>query len=109
MTLCRNKRGAIISGKEAILERWVENFDEILNIKSQNYMRAIIQIKSKKTEPVRKAAEVEVAIKKLKNKAPGIDLSQAELLKILGQSVINNYRNVWSMHRSIKRSRMDGI
>lgn len=33
-------------------------------------MRAVIQIRLKKTEPVRKAAELEVAIKKLKNKAP---------------------------------------
>jgi hypothetical protein len=57
-------------------------------------MRAVIQIRSKKTEPVRKAAEVEVAVKKLKNKAPGINLSHAELLKILDQCVINNYKNV---------------
>jgi hypothetical protein len=40
-------------------------------------MRAVIQIRSEKTKPVRKATEVEVAIKKLKNKTPGIDLFYA--------------------------------
>jgi hypothetical protein len=38
------------------------------------------------TEPAPTIEEIEVAIKKLKiNKAPGIDISQAELLKHTGQ------------------------
>jgi hypothetical protein len=70
-----------------ILKRWVEHFDEVLNVHELELQESsVVSGTQEDTEPAATIEEIEVAIKKLKNnKAPGIDISQAELLKHTGQ------------------------
>jgi hypothetical protein len=85
VTLCRDKNGAIISEKVMILKRWVGHFDELLNVHELELQEStIVNGIQEDTEPAPTTEEIEIAIKKLKNnKAPGIDIIQAELLRVL--------------------------
>ena len=62
-----------------------EHYDELLNIEFSNqnaYSQEIYQVYSATDEPTQTLDEVENAIHKLKdNKAPGIDIIEAELIK----------------------------
>jgi hypothetical protein len=83
--LCRDKEGTLLSEEDDILRRWAEHFDEMLNtelynqnVTSQETCRAYLDT----DEPTPTLEEVENAIQKLKdNKAPAIDLVQAELIR----------------------------
>ena len=83
--LCRDKEGMLLSEEDDILRRWAEHFDGLLNIEffnqnvtSQETYQAYLDT----DEPIPISNEVENAIQKLKNnKAPGIDLIQAELIR----------------------------
>jgi hypothetical protein len=71
------------------LGRWVEYFEELLNANVSDQLEHIGMIESHEdretVEPPPTIAEVEAAIEKLKNnKAPGMDLIQAELVKYAG-------------------------
>jgi hypothetical protein len=83
--LCRNKEGTLLNKDDDILRRWAEHFDELLNKEflNQNVTRQEFhQAYSDIDEPTPTLNEVENAIQKLKdNKAPGIDLIQAKLIK----------------------------
>ena len=74
-----------LSEDDDILRRWAEHYDELLNIELSNENvtgQEIYQVYSATDEPSPTLDEVENAIHKLKyNKAPGIDLMQAELIK----------------------------
>ena len=84
--LRRNKEGMILSQEEDdILRRWAEHFDELLNTELSNQNKInqeTYQVFPATDEPVPTFDEVKNAIQKLKdNKAPGIELIQAELIK----------------------------
>jgi len=83
--LCQNREGMLLSEEDDILRRWAEHFDELLNKEffNQNVTsQETYQVHSDTDEPTPTSDEVENATKKLKdNKAPGIDLIQAELIK----------------------------
>jgi hypothetical protein len=74
-----------LSEKDDILRRWAEHFDELLNIESSKQnapSQKTYQVYLATDEPAPTLNEVENAIQKLKNnKASGIDLIQAELIK----------------------------
>ena len=83
--LSRNKEGTLLNKEDDILKRWAEHFDELLNKEflNQNVTRQEFhQAYSDIDEPTPTLNEIENAIQKLKdNKAPGIDLIQAKLIK----------------------------
>jgi hypothetical protein len=83
--LCQNKEGMLESEDDDILRRWAEHFDELLNTEpsDQNTInQETYQVFPATNEPIPTSDEVKNAIQKLKdNKAPGIDLIQAELIK----------------------------
>jgi hypothetical protein len=75
----------LLSEEDDILRRWTKHFDELLNTESsnQNTINQEIQQAFPATdEPIPTFDKVKKATQKLKdNKAPGIDLIQAELIK----------------------------
>jgi hypothetical protein len=87
--LCRDKKDVLLSRDEAILERWLEHFDELLNTNVSDQLEHIEKIGNledlEPAEQVPTIAEMEAAIKNLKNnKAPGVDLIQSEMIKNAG-------------------------
>jgi hypothetical protein len=87
VTHYRDKKGAIISEKEMILKSWVEHFHELLNVHELDLQQStIVNGTQEDTEAAATIEEIERAIKKLKNnKAVGIYIIQAELLKHYGK------------------------
>ncbi|PNF39929.1 hypothetical protein B7P43_G17235, partial [Cryptotermes secundus] len=88
-TLCRDKEGTILSSYEAVLERWAQYFEELLNSNASEQVEGMTidltqgNFEAEESAPTIK--EVEQTIKKLKNnKAPGMDLITAELVKFAG-------------------------
>jgi len=83
--LCRDKEGMFLREEDDILRRWAEHNDELLNIEFSNHnatSQETYQGYLATDELTPALDEVENAIQKLKdNKAPGIDLIQAELIK----------------------------
>jgi hypothetical protein len=72
----------MLSEEDDILRRWAEYFDELLNIEFSNQNVTSQEAYSDIEESTPTLDDVENAIKKLKNnKAPEIDLIQAELIK----------------------------
>jgi hypothetical protein len=88
-TLCRDNEGMILSSDEAILERWAQHFEELLNGNAPERVEDMTMVQKlgnvETEEPVPTINEIEQAIKRLRNnKAPGIDLIPAELVKFAG-------------------------
>ncbi|PNF20952.1 hypothetical protein B7P43_G10417 [Cryptotermes secundus] len=88
-TLCRDKEGMILSSDEAILERRVQYFEELLNGNASERVEGMTidcnEGNFEVEEPAPTIKEVEHATKKLKNnEAPGMDLIMAELVKFAG-------------------------
>ena len=75
----------LLSEENDILKRWAEHFDELLNIECSNQnatSKETCQVYLDTDESTPTSDEVENAIRRLKdNKAPGMDLIQAELIK----------------------------
>jgi GTP cyclohydrolase FolE2 len=85
-TLYRGKKGILLSRNEAMLERWLEYLDELLNTNAPDQLEGVDKtwhledIKPAEQKPA--VAEMEVAIRKRKNnKAPGMDFLQVEMTK----------------------------
>jgi len=82
---CRDKNGMLLSEENDILRRWAEHFDELLNIECSNQnatSKEMCQVYLDTNEPTPTLDDVENAIQRLKDdKAPGMDLIQAELIK----------------------------
>jgi len=75
----------LLSEENDILRRWAEHFYELLNIECSNQnatSKETCQVYLDTDESTPTLHEVEKAIQRLKdNKAPGMDLIQAELIK----------------------------
>lgn len=94
-TSCREKEGTILGSDEAILERWAKYFGELLNGNVLEHLEGMTIVQNQGNpeieEPVPTVNEVEQAIKKLKNnKAPGMDLIPAELVKFAGPEYVKH-------------------
>jgi hypothetical protein len=89
-----------LSNDEAILERWAQYFDELLNGNVFKHLEGMTIVQNQGSPEVKELvptiSEVEQAIKKLENnKALGMDLIQAELMKYAGpaQNMLSTYIN----------------
>jgi hypothetical protein len=75
----------LLSEEDDILRRWAEHFDELLNTEPSNQNtvnQETYQVFPTTDELIPAFDEVKNATQKLKdNKAPGLDLIQAELIK----------------------------
>jgi hypothetical protein len=96
-TLCRDNEGIIlcVGSDEAILERWAQHFEELLNGNAPESIEDMTTVQkqgnSETKEPVPTINEIEQAIKRLRNnKAPGIDLIPAELVKFAGPEYVKH-------------------
>jgi hypothetical protein len=104
--LCRNKEGTLLSEEDDILRGWVEHFDELLNTEPSNQNiinQEVHQALSAADEPIPTPDEVNNAIQKFKdNKAPGIDLIQAELINKASPDLVEHMHqliiNIWTTH-----------
>ena len=103
-TLCRSEEGILLSEEDDILSIWAEHFDELLNTETSNQKNIINQEIHKVhlaiEEPIPTLDEVNNIIQKLKdNKAPGIDLIQAELIKKASLNFVEHMHqlitNIW--------------
>lgn len=87
---CRSGEGELLTNKEAIIDRWAEYFEELLNVSSQandNEPNPLIQVGNVSVKPLT-FEETEKAIRALKlNKAPGEDGICAEMLKNGGEEL----------------------
>ena len=88
--LCKDKNGAIINEKEKIIEKWVEDFDQLLNTGVPTPSQAITDAIAGeyKEDLIETPAidEVQDIIDKLKNqKAAGPDQISPELIKYGGK------------------------
>lgn len=88
ITINRDKEKNIVRDKESIMNRWVENFEEKLNVRQEEVKHNEIDDKEKET-PRRK--EIQRAIRLKNNKSAGSDEIPSELLKKGGETLILLY------------------
>ena len=82
LRILRDKQGSILNDENAILERWEEHFEELLNPTSASPPRPELLIRAETKLDV---DEVWRAIHRLKSgKAAGVDEIRPEMLKALG-------------------------
>ena len=90
VNICRNEDGSLISNEQEMLDRWVRQFNKLLNTRKDNECVTFTttssnQISKGKTQDTIDAPtteEIETALKKLKNnETPGTDSIPAKLLK----------------------------
>jgi hypothetical protein len=95
-TLCRDKDGRLLSNDEAVLQRWAQYFDELINGNVFEHLEGMTIVQNQRSpeveEPVSTISEVrEQAIKRLENnKAPGMDLIQEESIKYAGPEYVKH-------------------
>jgi hypothetical protein len=83
----------ILSSDETILERWTQHFEELLNGNTPERVEDVTTVQKQGNfeteEPIPTINKIEQAIKRLRNnKAPGIDLILAELVKFAGPEYV---------------------
>jgi hypothetical protein len=88
---CRDKEGNIVADRAAVLNRWIEYFSNLLNksIEDGSEGRQWQEVENINREgiilePTLEEAEKEIKIAK-NNKAPGIDMVTAEIIKCGGK------------------------
>lgn len=89
-TMIRDVDGSLLADPKAVLDRWANHFEQLLNRASESSTvvgcESVPMNNTQVSEP--REREVEEAIKTLKNnKAPGEDLINAELFKYGGNSL----------------------
>ena len=95
--MCRDKSGDILSRKEIVIERWAENFEERLNLTTDEQIQEPHYATEQEHEEseVPSLEEVRAALQSLKNnKAPGSDGMPAELLKVGGDATLNMIHHI---------------
>jgi hypothetical protein len=85
----------ILGSDEAILERWAQHFEELLHGNAPERVEDMTMVEKQGNveteEPVPTINEIEQTIKRLRNnKAPGIDLILAELVKFAGPEYVKH-------------------
>jgi hypothetical protein len=95
MSLCRDNAGKILGSNEAVLKRWAQHFKELLSGNALEHVEDMTMVQNQGNvemeEPVPSINEIEQAIKNLRNnKAPGIDLIPAELVKFAGPEYVKH-------------------
>jgi sorting nexin-29 len=89
----------ILGSDEAILERWAQHFQELLNGNAPERVEDVTTVQkqgnSETEAPVPTINEIEQAIKRLRNiKAPGIDCILAELAKFAGPEYVKHLHKI---------------
>jgi hypothetical protein len=85
--LC-DERGDLLADPQKILTRWKNSFCQLLNVQGPRGIRQTEIYTAEPFVPEPSAAEVEVAIRKMKRyKAPGSDQIPAELIQAGGESL----------------------
>jgi hypothetical protein len=84
-----------VCSNEAILERWAQHFEELLNGNALERVEDMIMVRNQGNfeteEPVPTINEIEQAIKRLRNnKATGIHLIPEELVKFAGPEYVKH-------------------
>jgi hypothetical protein len=81
----KDERGDLLEDPQQILTRWKNYFCQLLNVKGPGSIRQTEIHTAEPFVPEPSAAEVEVAIRKMKKyKAPGYDQIPAELIQARG-------------------------
>jgi hypothetical protein len=95
--LVKHERGDLLADPHKILNRWKNNFCQLLNVHRAGGVRQTELHTAEPFVPEPSASEVEVAIGKLKRyKSPGVDQIPAELIQAEGETL---YLNI---HKLIK-------
>ena len=82
--ITKDEKGDLVIDCHSILGRWRNRFSQLLNVLGANEVRQTAEPRV----PEPNAFEVETVIEKLKgHKSPGIDQTQAELVKAWGRTV----------------------
>jgi hypothetical protein len=94
-TLYRDNEGMILGSDEAILERWAQQFEELLNGNGPERVENMTSVQKQRNSETEVLVpiinEIEQAIKRLRNnKAPGIDLIPAELVKFASPEYVKH-------------------
>ena len=100
LTMIKNSEGDTLVRKEEILKQWGEYFENLLNWDEPDRpLEAVEELESELEEPPDE--EIREVVKSLKkNKAPGTDLVQVEILLATGEPVMSwlvvLVREIWS-------------
>jgi len=121
VNICRNEDVLLISNEQEVLDKWVRQFNKLLNRRKDNECVTFTttssnQISKGKTQDTADAPtteEIETALNKLKNnKAPGTDNIPAELLKFGGdrprQCLKHIFTSIW-INEEIPKEWLQGI
>ena len=89
LTMIKNKEGETLVRKEEILERWAEYFENLLNRDEPDRpLEEVEGLESELEEPPDE--EIRQVVRSLKkNKAPGTDLVQVDILLVAGEPVMS--------------------
>jgi exonuclease III/ribosomal protein S28E/S33 len=94
VAICRAKEGELICNRDGVLDRWKQNFEDLLNgnfTESQYAPARLYENDDRKEVPMPSIEEVELAVNRLKNnKSPGADELPAELFKTGNKALIES-------------------
>lgn len=88
---CRNKDRVMIIGKKDVHKRWRDCFKHLLNLKQMQVADQPIQLEEGEKEDsinLPTIEEITRAVRKTKNKAPGIDNILRKLIKYGGEALV---------------------
>jgi hypothetical protein len=84
----KNEKGDLVTDCHNILARWMNHFSQLFNVHGVSDVRQTYIHTAEQLMADPSACEVEMAIENLKrNKSPGIDQIQAELIKAKGRTI----------------------
>jgi len=84
----KEEKGDLVADSHSIVARWRNYFSQLFNVHGIKDIRQAEIHTAERLVPEPSAAEIELAIDKLKNhKSPGIDQIPAELIKAGGRTI----------------------